>query len=316
MNILLSTDLEGCAGIFHRELQISNPTPQEWARTLKVCTGEVVAAIEGAWAAGAKEILIHALHDIDLEMLPAGVQVVRGVSPWDTRDYERKRFDALVVVGQHGGAHLLDCALAHSFLPSWQIEDSTGSQEGWIKQIAPQLAGKPAGEFSTVEKLWLNDRLVGETSVLMTMATAFGVPTACVSGCIHACEEAQALVPTVPTVPVKWGIDFRAARMLSPAGARQAIRVGVEQALKQNDAFPLLAGADGPQQLRIRYVHPERAERSARWPGTQRLDEHTLLATAPSGRDLPGLRFLFARPTRAEAGPTALETYDPPGWLK
>jgi D-amino peptidase len=316
MNVLLSTDLEGCAGIFHRELQISNPTPQEWARTLRMCTGEVVAAVEGSWAAGAKEILIHALHDIDLEMLPAGVQVVRGASPWDTRDYEREHFHALVVVGQHGGAHRVDCALAHSFLPSWQIEASTGSQEGWIKQIAPQLAGNPAGEFSTVEKLWLNGRLVGETSVLMTMAAAFGVPTACVSGCIHACEEAQELVPSMPIVPVKWGIDFRAARMLSPAGARQAIREGVEQALKQRDPVPLLADADGLQQLKIRYVHPERAERSARWPGTQRQDERTLMATAPSGRDLPGLRFLFARPSSVEEGPTPLETYDPPRWLK
>ena len=51
-------------------------------------------------------------------------------------------------------------------------------------------------------------------------------------------------------------------------------------------------------------------------PGTQRLDDQTVAATAPSGRDIPGLRFMFARPSSAQDGPTALENYEPPEWLK
>ncbi len=313
MNILLSTDLEGCAGVFHRELQISRAAPHEYARTLRMCTREVIAAVEGAREAGAEEILIHALHDIDMEMLPAGVQVARGAAPWDTSDLERMHFDALVIVGQHGGAHLLDCALAHTFLPSWQIETSAASQEGWLKQVAPQLDGA-GGEFSTVERVWLNGRLVGETSVLMALAASFGVPTACVCGCVHACEEAQELVPEVGAVPVKWGINFRAARMLAPAGAQESIRNGVRDALKRLAGISVLADTAGPQEIIVRYVHPERAERAAHWPGTRRLDEHTVAATAPSGRDIPRLRFLFARPGSAHDRPTALEAYEAPSF--
>ena len=165
-----------------------------------------------------------------------------------------------------------------------------------------------------MEKVWLNGRLCGETGVLMALAAGFGVPTACICGCIHACDEARGLVPEVETVPVKWGIHFRAARFLSPAGAQQAIRAGVERALRRLPEIPVMP--DGSQEIKVRYVHPERAERAARWPGTRREDARTVAATAPSGRDIPGLRFLFARPVSAHAGLTAEEQYEPPEWLK
>lgn len=315
MKILMSTDLEGCAGIFHRELQISNPTPQEWAKTLRVCTGEFIAAADGARAGGATEIWIHAAHDIDMEMLPPGVQVIRGVNFWDESVYQEGNFDALVIVGQHGGAHLLDCALAHTVLPSWQIEASTGFQQGWISQIAPQIGELKPGEFSTVRRVWLNGRPCGETSLLMTLAAGFGMPTVCICGDSHACAEAQELVPEVEVVPVKWGFHFRAARMLSPAGAREAIRSGVERALKRLPEIPVMP-ADRPQEIKVQYVHAERAARSARWPGVHREDDYTVSATAPSARDLPGLRFLFARPKDVQDSPTELEDYEPPDWLK
>lgn len=315
MKVLMSTDLEGCAGIFHRELQISSPTLQEWAKTLRVCTNEFIAAAAGARTGGATDIWIHAAHDIDVEMLPPDVQVIRGVHLWDDAIYREGHFDALVIVGQHGGAHLVDCALAHTVLPSWQIEASTGFQQGWISQIAPQIGAVQPGEFSTVRKVWLNGRLCGETSLIMTLAAGFGVPTVCACGDSHACAEAQGLVPEVEVVPVKWGFHFRAARMLSPAGACEAIRSGVERALKRWPEIPALP-VDKPQEMKVQYVHSERAERSARWPGVHQEDAYTVSAIAPSGRDLPGLRFLFARPKSAMDGPTERETYEPPDWLK
>lgn len=315
MKVLISTDLEGCAGIFHRELQISNPTPQEWAKTLRVCTGEFIAATDGAWAGGATDIWIHAGHDIDVELLPAGIQVIRGVALFDNVIYEEGNFDALVVVGQHGGAHLVDCALAHTMLPSWQIEASTGFRQGWISQIAPQVGEIKAGEFSTVREVRLNGCACGETSLLMIQAASFGVPTICVCGDSHACAEAQELVPEVEVVPVKWGFHFRAARMLSPAGAREAIRCGVERALKRLPEIPVMP-TDGPQEIAVQYVHRARADRSAHCPGVRREDTCTVSATAPNARDIPALRFLFARPADALDGPTALEVNDSPDWLK
>ena len=313
MKIVISTDLEGSAGIFHREMQISRPTPQEFARTLRIATREVVAAVQGAMSAGADEVLIDALHDIDMELLPRGVQVIRGIGFWDVRYYEQERFDALLIVGQHGGAHLTDCALAHTFLPSWQIEAAEALDEGWLRQTAPQLVGAPAGEFSTVEKVWLNDRLVGESSFIAMLAAAYGVPIACICADSHACDEVREMVPEVGAVPVKWGINFRAARMLSPAAAQLAIRQGVAASLKRLGEIPVCAAAAGPQEVRVRYVHPERAERAARWPGAVRLDAKTVAATAPDGRRLTGLGFLFARPSSAADGPTGPERNPPLG---
>lgn len=307
MRVVFSTDLEGSAGIFHREMQISRPTPQEYARTLRLATREVVAAVEGAKAAGATDILIDALHDIDMELLPAGVQVIRGIGFWDVDYYAREHFDALVIVGQHGGAHLTDCALAHTFLPSWQIEAGNALEEGWLRQTAPQLVSAPTGEFSTVEKVWLNNRLVGESSFITTLAAAYGVPIAAVCGDSHACQEVQDLAPSVQAVPVKWGINFRAARSMSPAGAREAIYQGVAAGLRRLGEMAPFAAAAGPQVVTVRYVHPERADRAARFPGARRVDPQTVTAAAPTGRHLTDLGFLFARPGSATEGPTGPE---------
>ncbi len=166
MHVLMMTDLEGCAGIFYRELQVSNAAPHEYAWTLRLCTREVIAAIEGARAAGADDIL---------------------------------------------------------------------------------------------------------------------------------------------KAPVKWCANFPAARMLSPKGAQQTIRDQVERGLRRSGDIPLLAGADGPQEVAVRYVHAERADRSAHEPGARRIDAHTVAASVPSGRAIPALRFLFARPRHAEDAPTADE---------
>jgi D-amino peptidase len=314
MRVLIITDLEGCAGVFHRELQVTSATPLEYARTLRICTREVLAAIDSAWAAGATEIVIDALHDIDMEMLPAGVEIVRGKSYCDTMCMERGA-DAMVLVGLHGGAHIPECALGHTFLPSWQLERSSASPQDWAKQVAPQLGSAPTGEFSTVRNVWLNGRLVGETGLLMAMAAGFGIPTACVCGCVHACEEAQERVPQIHVVPVKWGIHFRGARMLSPAGAQEAIRRGVERALRQLNGIPAWTAASGRQELRVEYVHRERAARAASFPGAVALDEHTVGATVADGRALPGARFLFARVRGPEEGPIAFEAYDSGEWL-
>ena len=309
MRILFITDLEGCAGIYHREIQISQPAPLEYARTLRICTLEVIAAVEGARAAGATEILIDALHDIDLELLPAGLDVVRGKAWWDDRFLQQEPWDAQIFVGMHGGAHLTDCALAHTFLPSWQIEGTTGGAEGWARQIAPQLStAAGTGEFSTVEKVWLNGTLVGELSVLMAMAAGYGVPTACVAGDSHTCQEAANWVPAMEQVPVKWGIGFRVLRgMLSPAGAQEAIRAGVERSLRRLSTIPAWAAAGGPQEVIVRYVHQARAARASRFPGARLLDSHTVAATLPDGKALSSTRFLFARPRTAEDPPTAEE---------
>jgi D-amino peptidase len=313
MKVLISTDMEGCAGIFHRELQISNPSPHEYERSLRICTGEFIAAAEGAWDAGATEVWIDALHDIDVEMLPEGLQVTRGKLPWDA-SFKNCAFDAFVVVGQHGGAHAVDSALAHTCLPSWQIESSLGYQQGWISQIAPQLAQRKPGEFSTVRNAWLNGRLTGETSFLIMIAASYGVPTVCVSGDSHACAEAQEILPELATVPVKWGYHFRGARMLSPAEARKRIREGMGAALENVQKSPILS--DGSQTLRVQYVHPERADRTARMARVERIDDYTVSVVAPSGKDLvAAIAVLFARPAAALDQPTMTEAYEMPAWL-
>ncbi len=306
MRILFITDLEGCAGIYHREIQISQPAPLEYARTLRICTLEVIAAVEGTRAAGATEILIDALHDIDLELLPAGLDVVRGKAWWDDRFLQQEPWDAQIFVGMHGGAHLTDCALAHTFLPSWQIEGTTGGAEGWARQIAPQLStAAGTGEFSTVEKVWLNGTLVGEHQRPEVHGRQFQYhrlrggrqPHLPGGRKLGACDGTGATASN----------RFRAARMLSPAGAQEAIRAGVERSLRRLSTIPAWAAAGGPQEVIVRYVHQARAAQGVTVPRARLLDSHTVTATLPDGKALSSTRFLFARPRTAEDPPTAEE---------
>jgi D-aminopeptidase len=312
MKVLINCDMEGCAGIFHRELQITNPTQNEFARSLRLATEEVIAAVEGSRAVKAKEIWIDVLHDIDMEMLPDDLQIIRGQHLWD-KVYEENQFDAMIIIGQHGGAHEVKSALSHTFLPSWQIEGGLDFEDG-IGQIAPHLSGIKTGEFSTVRNVWLNDCLIGESGLIMTIAASFGVPTVCVSGDSHACAEAEALVSEIETIPVKWGYHFRAARMLSPVEARKRIREGVKKALLRHKEIPCMK--DGPQVIRVQYVHPERADRTERIASVERIDDVTISITVPSGRDLAiAIAILFARPANALSEPTLTERIQLPQWL-
>jgi D-amino peptidase len=143
--------------------------------------------------------------------------------------------------------------------------------------------------------------------VLVAMAAAHGIPTAGIAGDHQACQEAADWVPQVEQVPVKWGLGFRAARMLSPAAAQTAVRTGIERALRRLSGIPVWEAACGPQELTVRYAHEARAERAARGPGAWRVDAHTVSVRVVDCRAIPDVRFLFARPRSPDDAATAEE---------
>ncbi len=60
MKVFISVDIEGCAGITHWDE--AGKTHPDYAEFREIMTGEAIAAIEGAKAAGAKEILLKDAH--------------------------------------------------------------------------------------------------------------------------------------------------------------------------------------------------------------------------------------------------------------
>lgn len=205
MNVLITTDLEGVSGIVEWDAHDFNTRRDAWQRELM--TGEINAAVAGAFDAGADRVKIAEGHDaIDILSLDARATLVPAYSPaapllqgWDG-------FDALIQIGKHSMAGTKDGVLAHTF-------------------------------NRHVESMTLNDILVGEIGVDAAQAGDYGFPCVMVSGDLAACREAEDLLSDVETAPVKTGYDAHHAECLSPKKARELIYTKVQAGLRQLDRF-------------------------------------------------------------------------------
>ncbi len=60
MRVFISVDMEGVAGIVHSDQTL--PHTPEYAQSCRLMTGEANAAVEGALAAGATEVVVSDAH--------------------------------------------------------------------------------------------------------------------------------------------------------------------------------------------------------------------------------------------------------------
>jgi D-amino peptidase len=118
MKVYISADIEGVAGITTTEE--CDPNKQECSYFQEQMTAEVVAACEGAIAAGAKEILVKDAHwfgrNIDARKLPQCAKIARGWSghPLCMMEGLDETFDAVAFIGYHARAGSGGNPLAHT----------------------------------------------------------------------------------------------------------------------------------------------------------------------------------------------------------
>jgi D-amino peptidase len=170
LKVFISADMEGVAGVVTD--QQLGPTGFEYAKFREIMTGEVLAAIEGARAAGATEILVADSHgngqNLLIDLLPADVQLVRSwPRPLGMMQGIDETFDAAVFIGYHA---------------------STGNP-----------AGVRAHSFSsaTLADVRVNGESVSEGAFNAAIAGHFGVPVVAVSGDDVAVEEIRTVVPGI-----------------------------------------------------------------------------------------------------------------------
>jgi len=106
LKVYISADMEGVAGAVSGE-QLG-PAGFEYQRFREFMTAEVMAAIEGARAAGATEILVSDSHgngqNLLIERLPDDVRVVRSwPRPLMMMQGIDSTFDAVILLGYHAG---------------------------------------------------------------------------------------------------------------------------------------------------------------------------------------------------------------------
>ena len=247
MKVYISVDIEGCAGITHWDE--ASKTHADYPEFREQMTREAVAAIEGAWAAGATEILVKDAHssgrNLITSMLPEDVRFIRSWAghPLCMVQELDESFDAVMMIGYHSAAGSEANSLAHTLsLDATEI----------------RLNGKRASEF-TIHAL---------------ASSMLGVPTVFVSGDKGLMEDIEALNPHITRCAVKEGRGQSTISM-TPATALKAIRDGAAHALKGELPKCLL---DVPEHtiMEITYADPNLAYRHGWYPGAHHVGNRTI----------------------------------------
>jgi D-amino peptidase len=181
------------------------PGSARWEYFRNMLTGDVNAAVEGFFAAGAEAVFVNEAHadkrnlligDID-ERAVAIIGTHKSFGMMEGIDSEP---DAVAFLGYHAGAGGTG-VLSHTYLGT--------------TVLAVSINGAPASE--------------GRMNAML--AAEFGVPVVLVTGDDVTCEDAAQWAPQAERVTVKWCVDRYTAACLPPAKTAELIRDGAAAGL-------------------------------------------------------------------------------------
>lgn len=245
--VYISVDIEGCAGITHWDE--ADKSHADYPEFREIMTGETLAAIEGARAAGATEIWVKDAHDsgrnLLIDRLPAEVRVIRSWAghPFCMVQELDGSFAAVVMIGYHSSSGSEANALAHTLS---------------LRATEIRLNGHRASEYL----------------IHALAAATVGVPVAFVSGDAGLMVEMAQVNGATRGCAVKEGAGQSTVSM-SPAGARAAIRAGVEAALRADLSACVLV-LEPHYSLEITYADPNLAARHQHYPGAWHIGNRTI----------------------------------------
>ena len=258
LRVFVSIDLEGVAGVSDRRQVVRGTDDYDESRRLMA--DEANAAVAGALAAGAIEVVVNDSHGDLTNLRPADLdarallQTGSGKGLHEMVFGAHEGFDAALFVGYHAAAGVESGVLAHSF-SSACIYDLRVDGESW-----------------------------GELELNAALLASWGVPLVFVSGDDLVCAAAQQRFPGITVAPVKTGLGNRAARSLSPGRAVELIQTQVAAALGRS--LPTAVGVDGPLELSVQFLTAFMADAAAILPGTRRTDGRTVTLQAASVTEL------------------------------
>jgi D-amino peptidase len=258
MRVLIISDLEGITGVTRREQTRPGSPLYDEARLLY--TEELNAAVRGAVAAGADDIVVVDTHGAGggpsrFNSLVASMLDERCTlfvqDHWT--DFSRlleHRYDAAVLVGMHAMAGTEDACLSH-----------TVSAADWWR-------------------LSVNDAAVGEIAITAALCGSAGCPVVFVSGDAAACAEATALLGReLHTVAVKQGFGDFSALHLSPNRTRALIEMEVRSALAEQPPRQLFTFT-GPCEISLELTTSSAAQGYARRSGVTFAGSRRVVSTA------------------------------------
>ena len=215
MKVFISFDMEGVAGIVDwSQCRGPGPAYEEGRRLL---LGEVNAAIDGAIAGGATEIVCNDSHgtmnNLDPAALGGQASYVSGRhKPLYMMQGLDATADVVFMVGYYGSISGESSVLSHTYNPS------------------------------VISRVELNGVRVGESGINALVALGYRVPVGLITGDQHTAAEADPFLPDAERVVVKESFSRFGAANLHPEVARTMIAGGARRAVERTAAtLPAIA---------------------------------------------------------------------------
>ena len=257
MRVHILSDMEGVSGIVKGPQTSGGESLYEEGR--KLYTEEINAAIRGAKAAGATEIVVMDCHGAGKgwtfnsllpELLDEACDYVVQDEWTEYTAFLEQGVDAALFIGMHARAGTPDGVMNHT------------------------VSGPD------YYNLAFNGTLVGETGINAALCGTWGCPVVLVTGDEASCREGRELLGDgLTTVPVKWGFGTVSARNVAPLRARKLIEEGAKQALSNLRAVePYDPGR--PCAITVEFKHTEAARKLRYRPGVEIVEPRKIVSTA------------------------------------
>ena len=257
MRVHIISDMEGVSGIVKGAQTLGGAPMYDEGRRLY--TEEINAAVRGAKAAGATEIVVMDCHGAGKEwsfnslvpdMLHADCEYVVQENWTEYTGFLEEGCDAALLVGMHAMA---------------------GNRAGVMNHT---VSGQD------YYALRFNGTLVGETGIHAALCGTWDCPVLLVTGDDAACEEGRQLLGgRLTTVAVKKGLGATSARQIPPLRARELIEAGAKEALADLAAVaPWNPGS--PCEIRVEFKHTLAVDKLRFRAGIERVDDRTISVTA------------------------------------
>ncbi|MFW5697395.1 MAG: M55 family metallopeptidase [Fimbriimonadaceae bacterium] len=251
MNVFISADIEGVTGVVTWG-QSGGPNSEhyDWDFARRMMTHDVNAAIRGARAAGAKQVVVRDAHgsskNLLIDQLEPGVELVsgRGATKQGMMIGLDETFDAAFLVGYHAMAGTAASIMEHTI-------------------------------NGVTHRVWVNDIPVGEQALSTALAGVVGVPVTLVTSDRAGCAEARELIPGVQTYETKIGLGRYLGRLKHPSETGPGIEEAAKRAVeKRQEVKPWVP--ESPIKVKIEQNRSEEADAAAKLEGWKRLDAYTL----------------------------------------
>ena len=248
LKVYISVDMEGIAGVVTQDQLL--PGGFEYERFRRFMTDEAVAAVQGAKAAGATEVVVSDSHgngeSLLIELFPKDVRIVRS---WPRHGEMMAGLDSSFAAALFVGYHA-------------STTNSKGVRAHTIS----------SAHFTRVA---LNGTAVTEAELNAAYAGAQGVPVVFISGDDAAISEVTARLGPMESVITKQNLGFHSAESLTPAAACEKIYQGALTAVSHRDQRkPYLLAA--PITLDISFKNYTSAEIVSYLHSVERTDSHSI----------------------------------------